>query len=229
SLTERFKQTGIEGEIAVCRECLIDGDVKADTLDEFWSVRSSFLGKTYGDSDHSYSKNVANEFRKLQDLQTGDEVNLWFEHELFCQVNMWFCLSQLEGAAADVYRVQPQVDSESDKWKGFGDASADDLKPCFAERKKFSDEDIRLGTELWDAYRTNDHARLKNLAEQKSPCFLYLKEVCEAAIEKDIRPKQILAEISNGEPFNEIFTEFSKRAGVYGFGDSQVKRLLQSI
>ena len=226
SLTERFRETGIEGEIAVCRECLIEGNVNADTLEEFWAVRAAFLGKTYGETDLSYFDYVAAELKKLQNLDSGCAVNLWFEHELFCQVNLWFCLSLLDGTKADVYLVDPPVGS--DVWKGFGDTSADELKSCFAGRKKFSNEDIGLGSELWNAFRTSDDARLNILAERKSPSFSYLNEVCQAAIEKDVRPRAILAEIDSAKPFQEIFAEFSKRAGVYGFGDSQVKRLLEN-
>ncbi len=34
SLVEPFKNTNIKGEIVVCRECLIDGDLKAEKDEE---------------------------------------------------------------------------------------------------------------------------------------------------------------------------------------------------
>ncbi len=33
---EEFRKTGIGGEIIVCRECLIVGDIDAETLPELW-------------------------------------------------------------------------------------------------------------------------------------------------------------------------------------------------
>ncbi len=228
SLTERFKQTGIEGEIAVCRECLIDGDVKAETLDEFWAVRGSFLGKAYGETEPSYLENVGAELKKLQDLDPGDEVNLWFEHELFCQANLWFCLSLLAETKANVYRVEPV---NADVWKGFGNLEAAELTACFSDRKRLSPADIELGGNLWRAYQKSDHAELLGLSKTGSDRFPYLEEVCLAETEKATRPLQVLAEIKQTgvSEFPEIFVEFSKRASVYGFGDSQVKRLLQEI
>ena len=37
-MVETFKKTNIEGEIIVCRECLIDGDLSAENLEDFWRV-----------------------------------------------------------------------------------------------------------------------------------------------------------------------------------------------
>ena len=61
--------------------------------------------------------------------------------------------------------------------------------------------------------------------------FPYLKQVCRAEIEKKTRPKEVLRKITADEKkdFAEIFSEFSNQAGVYGFGDSQVKRIMQEI
>ena len=76
SLTDNFRQTGIDGEIVVCRECLIEGDVKAETLDEFWKLRASFLDGAYDEAKNSYFDSVAAELTKLQDLPADSEVNL---------------------------------------------------------------------------------------------------------------------------------------------------------
>ena len=224
---ETFHETGIDGEVVICRESLIEGPVKAVDLDEFWENRAEFLSVDLKD----YFEKTVSELEQLDDLEPGTEVNLWFEYELFCQANMWFCLYLLRETKAEIYRVEPVVRNESEVWKGFGRLSAADLQKCFAERTKFETSDIRLGADLWNAYRSGDHQKLKELSTTESECFPYLKEVCEAEIEKDVRPKQILKEISASglTDFNEIFPAFSARAGVYGYGDSQVKRILREI
>ncbi|NJM53918.1 MAG: hypothetical protein HC846_11345 [Blastocatellia bacterium] len=72
-LAENFD---LEGEIVVCRECLIDGDLRAKNLNELWKVRAGFIKKNYGADD--YFEKVKSEFDKLNNLKTTDEVNLWF-------------------------------------------------------------------------------------------------------------------------------------------------------
>ena len=231
SLVETFKNTNIEGEIVVCRECLIEGEVQSNDLNEFWKVRAKFIGENYDAGKNNYRQNVVSEFEKLQNLNPETETNLWFEYELFCQTNMWFCLFLLRQTQAEVYRVQPSVRNENDVWRGFGDLDEEDLKKCYAARRKFSVEDLTLGANLWEAYRDKNFTRLSELAETKSNCFPRLKEVCAAEIEKQNRPQKTLRKIiAGGETnFGKIFQQFSAREGVYGFGDSQVERIYNEI
>lgn len=231
ALAESFKESGIKGDVVVCRECLIEGDLKAESLDGFWRVRAEFIDGAYGDADNSYFQNVAGEFKKLVKNAEGGEVNLWFEYELFCQVNMWFCLFLLSGKETEIYRVAPAVRSEEDIWKGFGRLEKEDLQKCFKQRIKFTESDILLGKNLWKAYQDKDFDNLRKLSLTDSECFPKLKEVCAAEIEKQTRPKKTLEKIiSAGETdFGKIFEQFASVEGVYGFGDAQVKRILQEI
>jgi hypothetical protein len=232
ALAVAFKNANIEGETIICRECLIEGDVKGDELDDFWAARADFIKSSYGEDEYSYVENVVGEFEKLFYLPAGTQVNLWFEYELFCQANMWFCLYLLEEEnESEIYRVAPVVRKEDEIWKGFGGLGSEDLQKCFERRIKFSEEDILLGKSLWEAYRLKDFDKLKQLSRTRSECFPKLEEVCEAEIEKQFRPRETLRKIvSGGETdFGKIFEIFSLTEGVYGFGDLQVKRILREI
>ena len=231
SLIEEFKKTGIDGEVIVCREALIVGPIDAETPFEFWDARSRFILAEYAEDNIVFHERVADELEKLSEIEAGDEVNLWFEYELFCSVNMWFCLSMLAHAGATVFRVVPSVINENDRWKGFGQLGPDELQRFYDARQLFTEADIKLGADLWNAYKKNDHSRLHELSDSDSARFPYLGEVCQAAIEKDTKPTQILSEIvaEGTTDFDLIFPEFTRRAGVYGFGDLQVQRLLDHI
>jgi hypothetical protein len=231
SLLRAFKKTNIEGEIIVCRECFVDGDLKAENPEDFWNVRANFIKKTYGENTESYRQNVYAEFEKLQKLPENSEVYLWFEYELFCQVNLWFCLWLLRDKNFEFYRVAPAVRNEREIWKGFGGLGANELKECFAQRIMLSQADVTLGKELWKVFCFGDTEGLKSLSENESESFPKLKEVCRAAIEIKSRPKEKLQQIlSLGETdFKEIFKRFAETEGIYGFGDAQVKRIMQEI
>lgn len=233
ALTETFQQTNISGEVIVCRECLVDGDVKADSLEEFWITRARFIENGYGENAEAYFQNVAAEFEKLKtNAQNGAEINLWFEYELFCQANYWFTLFLLRESDAKVYRVAPVVRDENEIWKGFGKLSAADLEVCFGNRVALSAADISLGADLWKAFQNADYESLANLSKNESAAFPHLGKVCRAAIEKQTRPRKVLEEIiADGKKdfAREIFPAFAAKAGVYGFGDTQVKRILDEI
>ncbi len=231
SLVETFKETNIEGEIIVCRECLIDGNLSAENLEDFWRIRENYLSKTYIEVENQYKINVKSEFEKLLNVPKNIEVNLWFEYELFCQANMWFCLYLLQDCEAKIYWVEPIVRNSEDIWKGFGGLNKNNLEECFEARKKFSNEELKLGAELWESFQSKDFDKLRNLSPSESKCFPYLKEVCEAAIEKETRPKEVLRKIiADGESdFGKIFSKFNETEGIYGFGDLQVKKIYDEL
>ncbi|MEQ1923719.1 MAG: DUF1835 domain-containing protein, partial [Pyrinomonadaceae bacterium] len=161
---EEFKKTGIEGELIVCREVFVSGPIDAETAEEFWDERAKFILAEYGEDEIVYHETVADELTKLADVNEDDEVDLWFEYELFCSVNMWCCLSLLKATGATVYRVEPIGLKEENRWNGFGKFVADDLKACFEMRTKFSAQDVALGADLWQAYRLKKFTELKELA-----------------------------------------------------------------
>ncbi|NOT47830.1 MAG: DUF1835 domain-containing protein [Acidobacteria bacterium] len=231
SLVKEFQTADIDGNVVVCRECLVVGDVSGNTLAEFWDRRANFVAIDYAGDPIEYQENVAYELERLIGLSADDEVNLWFEYELFCQVNMWFCLDLIKDGQASVFRVEPMNASPDDVWKGFGSLGADDLANCFEARTKFSAEDIETGSRLWHAFRNRDAEELKRLSEFRSPCFPFLKEVCEAAAEIESKPSEIVRELKvlGYKDFDKLFPEFQKRAGVYGFGDLQVERLMEAV
>ena len=227
-----FNASGIKGEMIVCREALIHGPIAAEDLEQFWAERARFIVGEYGEDEIAYHDNVARDLARLQEFEPGDVVNLWFEYELFCSVNMWFCLSLLKETGAQVYRVEPLGLDVEQRWNGFAGFSADEMRAAYELRTGLSVDQVQLGAELWDAYRSEDHPRLKQLAaECDADCFPYLNEVAAAAAEQDIQPLEVLREICSrgASDFSKIFEEFRRRAGVYGYGDLHVKRLLESI
>ncbi len=228
---EEFRKTGLEGELIVFREALITGPIDAADVNEFWDRRARFVLAEYGEDEIEYHEKVADRIARLSDIESGADVSLWFEYELFCSVNMWYCLGALQGSGARIFRVAPINASPDDVWKGFGSHTANDLLACYEARTQFSAEDIATGAKLWRAYAVRDSEQLRSLGEYRSPCFPFLKEVCEAAAEIEDRPAEIVRELRAGglATLEEIFPRFQERAGVYGFSDLQVEKLLGSL
>lgn len=233
-LAEQFKETKLNQELIICRECLIDGNVSADSFSDFWEVRAAFIMNAFGADD--YYQKVVHELTKIQNLPEGSEVCLWFENDLFCQVNMWFVLSLLSKQSNLIpFRIFPFIEKDADIWKGFGMATAEMLEKVYETKVQFQPKDIELGVNLWAAYKRQDVVKLKELSKQHSDCFQYLEEVCQAHIDRFPennslgRPEKIIKEIieTQSKSFHEVFAEFSAREGIYGFGDLQVKAIFE--
>jgi len=239
-LADQLKETNLNGDYIICREALIDGPIQSGNLETFWSARAAYIQETYHDNTENYFSRVVPEFLKIRSIPPDAEVCLWFEHDLFCQVNMWFVMSLLyqDGIKRNISRVFPMIHDAGDTWKGFGVADAAMLEQAFTQRMLLKDDDLKLGNDLWKAYCAHDFDALKELAAAESKAFKFLPEVCKAHIERFpeeenqmSRPERVLLELidlSNGD-FAEVFTAFSDREGIYGFGDLQVKTIYDHL
>lgn len=221
----------------VFREALLVGPTPAVGLEKFWKVRTAFIAGSYGVTAEEYRQKTVLELEKLYSLPEDTEVCLWFEDDLFCQVNLWFVLFLLaDKPKLKLYRVFPECSALENRWTGFGQATRESLEKSYRERVLLTQEDRQLGNSLWIAYRDQDWGKLKSLSTHISTCFQSLEEVCQAQVDrlpgKGIgKPERILSEIlaSGTTDFSLIFKEFNKQAGIYGFGDLQVKTLLTSL
>ncbi|GGG45293.1 DUF1835 domain-containing protein [Epilithonimonas arachidiradicis] len=228
-LAEDLRKTSINGEIIVCREALVTGDLKADSLKEFWEVRAKSISEDYKVSKESYYQKSVSEFEKILNIPEGSDVNLWFEDDLFCQVNLWFCISLLSNRKdLKLYRVFPKANTEN-HWKGFSDSENSDLEESLKSRVLLNENDIELAINLWKAYQNNDLNSLKQLSENQFICFHFLNKVVDAYI--NIKPENFIKnQIENDlTDFDSVFKKFQEELGIFGFGDLQVKKIYEKV
>jgi hypothetical protein len=234
ALAEKFT---LPGKQIIFRECLIDGPAQSDSVEAFWEMRSAFIDESFGvKSQGRYFTHVRDEINRLLSAEREADINLWFEHDLFCQVNMWFLIFFIKehGISNRLFRVMPSSSGEN-MWQGFGGLDSVQFQECYSKRVSFSTADIRLGVDLWTSYRNNDLKALKLLSKTNSPSFPFLQQVCDAHIDRfpfdKGRPQRRLKEIvdSGFNDFKQIFNEFSRTEGIYGFGDIQIKKMLANL
>jgi hypothetical protein len=238
SLAYSFRDSKIEGHIIVVREALIDGDLSGNnSLQDFWHSRATYMRITKAE----YQDTVVSEFEKIMDAPADSEFNLWFEYDLFCQVNMWFVISIIHSLSVNkkVYAVYTSYLDRSSKhfWNGFGPANPSQLQVCFADRILLSDADLQSGAQLWTAYKDNNLEELGRLAKNQSFAFPYLQEVVKAHIDRfpkddtNGRPERVIEEMTKNisTDFDIVFKEFWKRESIYGFGDTQLKSLYDKV
>lgn len=237
SLAASFPGANIPGEIVVVREGLIEGDVAGGSLHEFWGARANFLGVTLDE----YQRKVGSEIEKMLNAPDNSEFNLWFEYDLFCQVNMWFVISVIHNLSirSTVYAAYASHVKKGDDhfWTGFGQATAVDLNLCHSRRRLLADADIELGDSLWRVYKAGNMGKLQKLSRAKSDAFPFIREVITAHIERfpkrgeKGRPERVLEDIlkNKSTDFHEVCREFWKRESIYGFGDLQLRTLFDKV
>ncbi len=226
----------LEAEKIVLRECFVDGNAQGDSLEEIFTNRFPFFQKQYNVTAEEYQQKSILEISKITQIEDGANIYLWFENDLFCQVNFWFAIHTLFqlGKNIAVFLVSPIKDS----WMGFGALSYDELLQSFENKKELSKTDHEAIAKMWTAFQKSDWTHLRANAKKLKSKIDYIEAVVEAHIErfptnkKYGRPEEsiqkIMAELDDPS-FANVFRTFSKEEGIYGFGDLQVKRIMERI
>lgn len=232
-LKEQFPNE-IAGDTIIARECLVDGDVEGETLDDLYATRAKFLSQNYGGTESDYYKQAVAEFNKIQRIDIDTDINLWFEDDLFCQVNFWFVASLLQKVSRrdKVFLVRPVTHTPY----GFAGLSQKELVSIFDNRTPITKPSEIAA--LWDTYQSGDLEKLVGLARELKGEYPFILRAVEAHLERIPsngslgRPTESLIAIMKEletEKFGPVFMEFNKRESIYGFGDLQVKRLFGAI
>lgn len=229
SLKEQFPSE-IKGEKIIARECMVDGSVKGDSIEEIFETRADFICETFGETRNDYYDKVVSEFNKINNISTHSEINLWFEDDLFCQINFWFVLYYMleNDISVPLYLIRPTTPYQY----GFGGMNKQELQGAYNNRMHINHvNDIGA---LWNMYQNENISEMIQLSESLKtdypfllPAVIALKESIENNKPKN-SIKAIIKDL-NTTSFGPVFSEFCKREAIYGFGDVQVKRLFDEV
>ena len=242
SFTQRLEKLQLKGEIITWREMLCEGKTETNVGSEsFWKTRFDFLHKNYKVSKSWFVEKTLKEYRSLCNHKQQDQIILWFEYDLFCQVNMLAVLSWLKTYRrhAEISLVCSGKEDESDKLYGLSELTDQQLLSLYENKKVLSQSDIEYADYVWQLYCSDNPIRLENLTDFDNYQFNYLGEAIQAHLKRFPSIKNGLNAIENR--VLEVATEKrpkSKKAllsnilqnqGFYGFGDSQYERVITNL
>lgn len=234
ALRERFPGK-LTGKQLVCRECFVEGPVDELDLQPFYRTREKHLNTHYGHLVQlNYTTQVKAVFDKMTILPKESQIHFWFEEDLFCQVNFWFCLALVakHNSKSKLFLVRPPLLTPF----GFGGLTTEELQQCHSNRIRISNPKPFI--DLWHSYQKQDLTRLKDIANGLREGFPFVEKAVNAHIESlptadsKGRPKERLLQIMSQlktENFGKIFQEFCSSEAIYGFGDLYVKRLYDEL
>ena len=236
ALRQRFPDN-ISGEIIVARECLIDGDVTGDSFDQLMENRANFIASYPGCTAKDYLNKSKTEFDKIRFLSEDAHIVLWFEEDLFCQVNLWFvCTLLVVKKKINCRLVRPNEGNEY----SFAHMTNEELNQAYSTAQVLSHDELLFFRDCWLAYQIQNDTFLSTARVPKSLSFVK----AALAAELDRRPddsgygkpereiKRIVEALVSQQQevtFKAVFSEFYKTMGIYSFGDIQVKRLYEEL
>jgi len=167
---ELLRKGFTETEVLPWRDVLHDGPVPlTDTIEELSEARADFLAeRDWGDPD-VLRENFAARDRGLAHHETFESVTLWFEHDLYDQLQLlqilaWFHDNPREGK--DLSLVQ------SDDF--LGTQSPEKLVALAPAAKKVSADQLTLAATAWNAFRQPTPEVWAGLLSQDTSALPYL-------------------------------------------------------
>src|SRR6476646_4988213 len=118
SVVESWRSVGFPGEYLPWRDVLHDGAVpRRDTLEQMSDVRAKEIHQLGGYGDYkSLRADFAKRDAALAAFREHDEVVLWFEHDLYDQLQLlqildWFSRQDRDGARISLIQIDrhPEV------------------------------------------------------------------------------------------------------------------------
>ena len=174
-----LKAAGIAGHIFPWRDVLHEGPVPADlTLAELSRVRAAFIAERGWGKLNAVEEDFRRRDEKLGTARHHDELVLWFEHDLYDQLQLLQLLDQLA--------IDPPEDTRislvcHDTFITY--ANPAQLDGWFQERAPVTEAQLDLGSRAWEAFRQPDPTRWAALLDQDTSHLPYLA----AAVERHLQ------------------------------------------
>jgi hypothetical protein len=223
------------GQLIIWREALMDGPIAARPDDSFWDLRAAYIERNHDVSEETYRSVFMSQLDLIGKITPADDVVFWFEDDLFCQVNFWMAVHLVHRRRpARMARVLP---SPQQAWSGFGNLDADAAAALFKQRVTIDASDVALMQALLQAYADADESLLRELAHRPTHAMRHLPEVIDAHLlrleldpERRMPDALLLQLVREGhQTCADLFAAFTARAGVYGYGDTQIRARLNEM
>ena len=239
SLTNYLRELDFNEDILTWREMLCEGPtVPLIDSDEFYNTRKDFLNKFYGIVQTEYDLKAS--ISVLDNTKDYDHINLWFEYDLFCHINLIAVISLLHQKEIDkpLYLIcSGRVEGEKEL-KGLAELNPNQLKQHYKNRMLLTQDDKALAIALWRTYCGKDHNIFKPYITKNSN-FKYLTNCLKAHLKRFPNQRtglcaieeNILKLIKNNEikTMHHLIGYCLNYQGFYGFGDIQFKRMVNNL
>jgi hypothetical protein len=171
-------QTSLGGDAFAWRDAYHEGPVRSGERSRLIDARAVFLSLCgWGDEDAIRDDLLARDARFVAALREGREIVLWFEHDLYDQLQLIDVLAlagetgfdpeQLELIEIGAFPGRPA-------FRGLGELNVAELESLWPQRRAVTDEDTAGAQRAWEAVRRADPRGLAEVRLDPPPSRPFL-------------------------------------------------------
>ncbi|QTD38186.1 DUF1835 domain-containing protein [Polaribacter batillariae] len=243
STTNYLKKLQFSGDFITWREMLCEGKTTTNVgSDVFWKTRYDFFKSSYKVSKQKFIDYTVKEYRKLCNKKENKQIVLWFEYDLFCQINMIAVISWLKRyrKGYEISLVCSGKVKGSKKMLAIPELSEKQIRQHYKDKIELSQDDIEYADYIWQLYCSDSPLRLEkiHLFNPMSP-FKYLTKALEAhlrrfpSIENGLNNvENFVLETANKNTLlskNQLVKQLLTNQKTFGFGDIQYEHNIHKL
>jgi hypothetical protein len=179
SVLEGFRDGGIPGAFLAWNDVLHDGPVpRAASVEALWDIRASALAGFGGASEAVVRAEFAERDAALASFGEHDEVVLWFEHDLYDQLQLIQLLAWFDGRDPGRTRlslIQIGEHPEVTPFYGLGQLNGRQLAALLPSRTDVTPSQLAAGRDAWAAFCDSHPAALVDASRRDAPGLPFLR------------------------------------------------------
>ena len=180
SAAATLSEAGVEGKIISWRDVLHEGPVDSSlSLEELSKGRARFISEQGWDDFAHVSGDFTERDRVIRHLDYFDEVVLWFEDDLYDQLQLiqlldFFGRGAARGKTLSVIVVDGYIPP----------LSTDEIKLLDKARQRVTSEQLELAKRAWKAFGSEDPTSISRLLQESTSPLKYLAAALKRHLEE---------------------------------------------
>jgi len=178
SVVSPLLQSGLGGEAFAWRDAYHVGPVRSGERSRLIDARAAFLSSCgWGDEDAIREELLTRDARFVAALRDGREIVLWFEHDLYDQLQLIDVLALAGEAGFDPDQLELlEIGSFPGRpgFRGLGELNVGELESLWPQRRAVTDEDTAGAQRAWEALRRADPRGLAEVRLDPPPSRPFL-------------------------------------------------------
>jgi hypothetical protein len=241
SVLSTFRQVRFPGRYLAWKDALHDGPVPhTGSLADLSDIRARTLADFGWGTYETLRADFAERDRTLEDFRKFEEVVLWFEHDLYDQLQLiqlldWFAQQEMAKVRLSIVQINSHAGVKD--FQGLGQLSGTQLARLFPLRRTAVPEQLAIATDAWAAFRSATPEALVEFLQVNHPEMPFLRDALLRHCEEypwttdglSRTQRQILQAVQSGAKTKQEIYLASRKQEIAAWGDSSVYLRLNAL
>lgn len=171
SAAKIIRAAALPGDVLSWNDVLHEGPVpEGISFNQLRAVRARFIADCGWRALDEAQREFAERDRALERSLNHDEIILWFEHDLYDQLQLLQLLDWFATCEIGATRLTMICGDEY-----LGQSSADRLRDRFEERNAVRDDQLDVARDAWHAFRSSDPSGIATMIADNTPALPYVR------------------------------------------------------